>query len=485
MNWTNAACANIDISGMVHTISVGVGTASQNVRVLADTGSWDLLVLAKGAACHDSMRRSASCGPFHKLFDPTQSSTVNHTGQFLLASYGSGDILGEKVADSVQLAGGPNPFPIVNQSFMLMQVVEFEDFVVTPMDGILGVGLKSYARDDDYFFGLYSKPGREPSLLSNLGGQHSVPPIASFCLGAPANRRGRLDFGRRTPGLSYTHHLTVIGEHTWSVNFTGMDTAKRGYKPATPRVGFGSCAAQQCIALIDSGTSLIVVPTVVMRELTPLLSAVAPDCSNLNELPSLHVALGGQWVELPAEYWVGVFSSRTAAVQQLGARFWRRRAEREQLFHDADADAPHAPIQLVDAGAQKTADPFGVGGKAEPGLHCEPLFMHEDARTDKGLLIIMGMPLFRAYAASFSRGEKKISLARTPLSSSVCETCGSPNGQQQAAGSLDSVPSALQPQPILLQPTPGIPSRAVMPSVPTQARFGHSEEGSAPKLLQM
>ena len=87
---------------------------AQYLNVVADTGSMDLLVLSSAAACQGEI----DCGSGHSAFDGKMSMSLEHTDEFISASYGQGDVMGEKIFETAKLGD----LSIANQSVMLMQV---------------------------------------------------------------------------------------------------------------------------------------------------------------------------------------------------------------------------------------------------------------------------------------------------------------------------------------------------------------------------
>merc|ERR1712224_984489 len=61
---------------------------------------------------------------------------------------------------------------------------------------------------------------------------------------------------------------------------------------------------KECVAIIDSGTSLIGVPHMHMAFITDLVSRINSDCSKLEELPDLVFELGGEVFPLPSSAYV-------------------------------------------------------------------------------------------------------------------------------------------------------------------------------------
>ncbi|KZV73515.1 acid protease [Peniophora sp. CONT] len=111
--------------------SIGIGTPSQSLDVVLDTGSSDLWVATKG--CTD-------CPTHTPEFDTTQSSTLNASSQFVILSFGSGAVGGTLLQDTVSLG----PFTVPDQVFTgATQLIT--GLLDTSTFGILGLGFQRNA----------------------------------------------------------------------------------------------------------------------------------------------------------------------------------------------------------------------------------------------------------------------------------------------------------------------------------------------------
>lgn len=111
---------------------------------------------------------------------------------------------------------------------------------------------------------------------------------------------------------SMFRHLPVVGHKHWAVEHNGVSYFNGHY---TDRRCDGP---GECVAIIDSGTSLIGVPGLHMMFISEFASHIAPDCSNLDKLPDLNFDLGGHRFPLPASAYVLQLDGKCyAAFQQL------------------------------------------------------------------------------------------------------------------------------------------------------------------------
>jgi len=92
--------------------------------------------------------------------------------------------------------------------------------------------------------------------------------------------------------------VPVIGSKHWAVEQKGVSFATDGY------VDKRCNGNQKCVAIIDSGTSLIGIPGIHMAFAQALAQKIDINCGNLADLPDLIFELGGQAFPLPASAYV-------------------------------------------------------------------------------------------------------------------------------------------------------------------------------------
>jgi len=119
-----------------------------------------------------------------------------------------------------------------------------------------------------------------------------------------------------------------------------------------------------CVAVLDSGTSLISAPSHALQGLELLLPELQRDCSNFEELPDLALELDGRLVTLPPESYV----------LRLGGRFVDALSVWERLHIKPNLTVPD---------------------------QCFYGFLNMDAHTDFGPLWVLGMPFFRIFHVTF------------------------------------------------------------------------------------
>jgi hypothetical protein len=169
---------------------------------------------------------------------------------------------------------------------------------------------------------------------------------------------------------------------------------------------------------VDSGTSLIAVPSTMLVELAMAIGNVKEDCSNVKELPSVEFTLEGQTFLLPPEMYI---------------------------IRVRDDSSGLTAMEM----AKLQNSPFGVKGltsklKGRGGEVCMAGFMEMDAITNDGPMMILGVPFLRAFAAQFDRAKKTISLAQIPVGSQKCAGC-SAEKEVPASGSKSGAKADLLP----------------------------------------
>jgi len=117
--------------------------------------------------------------------------------------------------------------------------------------------------------------------------------------------------------------------------------------------------------VVDSGTSMLVVPSAAIEALSQAVQRMNADCSNIHELPDLVFDFAGTKVSLPPDAYVAEVLGEVPSYLEGFARVRRLRRE---------------------------------------GSHCELLVMESSSDTNYGPLWILGMPFFRTYYTSFQVG---------------------------------------------------------------------------------
>ena len=384
------ACVPLTAAGGVLLADIQVGEPWQTMKVVPDTGSYTL-VLASSLCTDDSACKS------HTLFDVSKSQTFNFelvhgSKRIYELAYGQGDVRGTMGRDRVGLplrswTGKPEQGMAMERgNVSMLEIVDetLKGWSDANYDGIMGMGKNEYTD-------THTK-----SFLSDLGVDNF-----DLCLGemneGVAGQGGRIEFGRRILQGDYTE-LAAVGKNAWGVGVNGISVGGGS-------MGANVCAGSQpCAAIIDSGTTLLALPSQ-LHEL--IIETIESKCSANNclldlqkqetcsgkkfeQLPTLTFNLGGHPVNVPPSTYMG----------------------------ELEVELPTE---------EAAAAPFSLKAYAV-GTRCVPLFMSMDTPTDHGPLLIMGMPFLREYATTFDRVRGGVSIAAIPKGSQVCHGCNGDAG---------------------------------------------------------
>jgi len=234
-----------------------------------------------------STRCSSIACYLHKRYNAEESSTHVENGTKFAIRYGTGSLEGVISQDTVSVGG----IEIQQQGFGESVVEPGFTFVAARFDGIIGLG------------------------FDNIAVQHVVPPMYSMInqklvangqIGVWLNGQsngGAEDGGEIVFGGSNTDHYDpeslnwapVTRKGYWEVAMQNMTVG--GKKVKLPKK-FG--------AAIDTGSSLIIVPTEMATDLNKLIGATKTwsgqytiDCATVPELPEIVFTFGG--VDYPLE----------------------------------------------------------------------------------------------------------------------------------------------------------------------------------------
>ncbi|ORY04806.1 endopeptidase [Basidiobolus meristosporus CBS 931.73] len=259
---------------------VQIGTPAQTFKVVFDTGSSNLWVPSTHCT-------SIACF-FHKRFDSQQSSTHKANGTQFAIQYGSGSLEGIISNDVVRLGD----ITIENCDFGESVKEPGLAFAFGKFDGILGMG-----------YNTISVKGVIPPFYHMVDKNLIDKPMFSFWLNSAdnGNEGGELVLGGYNPAhySGKIHWVPVTRKGYWevqleSVAFDGDDI---GLEP----VG----------AAIDTGSSLLVVPSALAELINSLLGAkknfagqYVLDCGKIPSLPSLTLTFGGKPFVLTADQYI-------------------------------------------------------------------------------------------------------------------------------------------------------------------------------------
>lgn len=243
---------------------VSIGTPPQDFKVVLDTGSSNLWVPSK----HCSIFNIAC--DLHNQYDANKSSTYRANGTEFSIQYGSGACSGFISQDTVTLGG----ISVKNQLFAEVTKEPGLTFIAARFDGILGLAWPKIA-----------VTGATP-VFTNMVDMGLVDKAEfAFYLNrnATAGSGGELTLGGVDP-THYTGDFHVVplttgklAETYWAFEFEDFSVDGNSMT---------NCGAEGCIAIADSGTSLLAAPSDIAKAINKKIGAVGiltEECDELIE----------------------------------------------------------------------------------------------------------------------------------------------------------------------------------------------------------
>lgn len=315
----------------------------QNISGIFDTGSFELLVRSS---------RCLECVHPTPPYERAGSTTYQKNGTVIKHVFGSGPCISMLGYEDVSVGPGLRSerqafWEILQHRIMVLDTAKFA--------AIVGIG-------PNFAYGHLEK-----TLLMSLGVEEF-----SICLQKPSGSEGFLTWGqeKHAPPRQDLLVAKVIGQHHWATTLSNVSFRQ------TPSGSIDiPCGGSGCVAIMDSGTSLIAAPGIALLQLGAQIPRILEDCSNLHKLPTLRFTIGGHALELPPEAYVMRITGATLDADSI----W------DLLFFKPK-------IRRVDV--------------------CIPAFMQMDMMSIQGPVWIFGMPFFRYYHTTFDRADKAMRFAR-------------------------------------------------------------------------
>ncbi|KZT26870.1 endopeptidase [Neolentinus lepideus HHB14362 ss-1] len=247
---------------------ISLGTPPQVFKVILDTGSSNLWVPSTKCT-------SIACF-LHAKYDATQSSTYKANGSEFSIQYGTGSMEGY-VSNDVLTIGD---ISIKSQDFAEATKEPGLTFAFGKFDGILGLG-----------YDTISVNHIVPPFYSMINHKLIDEPVFSFRLGTSEEDGGEAIFGG-VDESAYSgdlHYVPVRRKAYWEVELE--------------KISFGDddLELENTGAAIDTGTSLIALPTDIAEMLNSQIGATKSwngqytvDCSKVPQLPDLSFYFGGK-----------------------------------------------------------------------------------------------------------------------------------------------------------------------------------------------
>ncbi|KAF9534288.1 aspartic peptidase domain-containing protein [Crepidotus variabilis] len=247
---------------------ISLGTPAQNFKVILDTGSSNLWV--PSAKC-----TSIACF-LHAKYDSSSSSTHKPNGTEFSIRYGSGSMEGFVSNDHLTIGD----LTLKSQDFAEATKEPGLAFAFGKFDGILGLAYDTIAVNKIV-----------PPFYSMIDQGLLDQPVFSFRLGSSEDDGGEAIFGG-------------IDSNAFKGKIEYVPVRRKAYwEVELEKVSFGdeTLELENTGAAIDTGTSLIVVPTDLAEMLNTQIGAkkswngqYTVECSKVPDLPELSLYLGGK-----------------------------------------------------------------------------------------------------------------------------------------------------------------------------------------------
>ncbi|NXR15045.1 PEPA protein, partial [Semnornis frantzii] len=254
--------------------NITIGTPGQVFTVIFDTGSANLWV--PSIYCNSSACKN------HHLFNPNMSSTYVSTNRSLSITYGTGSMTGVLGYDTVTVY----EITITNQIFGLSVTEPGDVFTYSPFDGILGLAYPSISASGatPVFDNMIARNLVAKNLFSVYLSRNGAD--GSFIL------FGAIDSKYTSRGIVW---IPLSAQTYWQVH---MESATVNFLPIACLGG--------CQAILDTGTSRVVVPKASLASIRFFLGA-GPNgqisCMTLFK-PDIVFHIHGNSFNLPASSYV-------------------------------------------------------------------------------------------------------------------------------------------------------------------------------------
>lgn len=470
------------VTGSTPTGPLGIGTPSVGLNMILDTGS-DKFVAKTWSTIKAELDKidagaSEEVFPGNKIYNHNSSKSymqlfASQHGRKVprqgFIAYGSGMAITLEGKETIRVGTDErfismHKFPISEISLDSLQILHSSKGI----SGILGLQHMMNRSLGQSFYSVL----RDKGILNSFG----------YCRGK--DNDGTFIWGEKS---SDGKAVDVAGQMHWAVTVKNMHVKKHKHHATSFMERFDArssdeedadvfleqenhshskfhkfhiCRKSQCVAVIDTGSNIIAMPSEAVRTLTKILD-VATDCSNMEHLPNLHFVLGDDMhVSLPPSAYImkvqmprlkedpnsqaedSEMRSATSEnadanleeddddeasddAKAVGSTRFRmaRRHEAAELTEEEAREAQEAQTQRyqaqVDSLVEDTYREHGLDLRAvlrvdltqfllNSSTLCMPAIVPLDRETQKGTLLVIGGPLFEKYYTRWSwpTGEK-------------------------------------------------------------------------------
>ncbi|XP_037710876.1 lysosomal aspartic protease-like [Drosophila subpulchrella] len=274
--------------------AITIGTPAQSFKILFDTGSSNLWVPSNTCT-------STACTS-HNQYNSSASSTYVANGESFSIQYGSGSLTGFLSADTVDVSG----LSIKSQTFAESSNEPGTTFNDANFDGILGMAYEALAIDSvtPPFYNMVSQGLVDSSVFSFY-----------LARAGTSTQGGELILGGSDSSL-YSGSLTYVPiseQGYWQFAVAGASVNSKSL-------------CDNCQAIADTGTSLIVAPYDAYVTLSGIVNADENgyiECSTVSSLPNVTFVIGGtDFVLTPSEYIIESEGYCLSGFEYIGTDFW-------------------------------------------------------------------------------------------------------------------------------------------------------------------
>jgi len=311
---------------------------NQKLHAVYDTGSFEVMAMStKCTVC----KVPATETKYNSLLS---QSFLKGDGSVSVHSFAGGKVTATRDYETVHLGDVGNEFTLQHMPFWQVFSTDMRVWMKNKAQftAIVGLGHRKtlpgqktdalLERTDTHRFAICLRKGQlQPGYLTFNPTMHQ--PIGSM-LGAVGSMYKR---------------LPVIGKSHWAVRMDDVTFTVGGVSSS------GCLFGESCLAIVDSGTSLIGVPPSAVKMIGGLSKLVKEDCSNMDTLPDLVWKLAGKTFTMPPSSYV-------------------------------------------------------VRWPKDGGIQCVPAFTKFDLMTTSKVWVL-GMPFFRTFYTVFDRTEPSLYIA--------------------------------------------------------------------------